>query len=143
MACLEIDEESSKTKDSLLIFENDNFQYPSTMYYEPAEMNCLFSQQPYEVEVGKGCSLPQMPTIDGDVDQLLPYQYLEGKFNLKNEEEVFVPYYDFQMGAIRTGQRSFVFDFSIMNVNKIETPFESLSKIKDSLFTDLQIQSLM
>ena len=139
--------ESSDGTDSLLIEENDNFPYspnPPRLGMNKVEDGGMFFQQPYEIDVGEGCSLPQMPSKKGDVDQLPPYQYYGNDFDLENDRQsLFFPYYDSQMGAFRTGPRTFVVENPMMNFVPTHTSFASPSKIVDYLFTDLQIKSLM
>ena len=141
------EKKSTDATDSLLIEENDNFPYSQTPPYggiNMMEYGGIFFQQPYEIDVGEGYSLPQMSSKQGDVDQLPPYQYYGNDFDLENDgQSLFSPYYDSQMGAFRTGPRTFVVENPMMNFVQTHTSFASPSKIVDSLFTDLQIKSLM
>lgn len=101
---------SSDGCDSQLILENDDFHFSSIPIKTGMEYEGLCFQQPYEVDVGKGSSLPQMDSKKGDVDQLPPYEYQYfGNGELpKDDGDMFVPYYDYQMRALKIGAKSYV-----------------------------------
>ena len=103
--------EFGESTDGQQILKNDYFKFSSQLLVvdENLEVNELFSQEPYEVDVGKGVSLPQMPATDDDVDLLPPYQYLECSILLEKDTTSIV-YYDHQMGAFKIGTQWYIND---------------------------------
>lgn len=103
--------EFGKSTDGQQILKNDSFKFSSTTSScdENLEVNELFTHEPYEVDVGKGISLPQMASNENDVDLLESYKYLEG-YILYEKDASSIVYYDQQMGAFKIGSQWFVND---------------------------------
>jgi len=124
------EEETSKNQ---LILENDKFRYMalSATFFIEIDNLCLQPQVVnVGVNVGTGCSLPQMPSNEGDLDMFSP-----SKGEFKNEQEMFVSHYDPQMRAFRTGENTF--DFGL------NTQLSRAIPSGDLLLTEKQIEFLM
>jgi len=123
-----------ETSKNPLILKNDDISYtaPSATFSIEIDNLCSQSSQPFQVDidVGTGCSLPQMASNKGDVNQFSP-----SKGEFKNEQEMFVPYYDPQMRAFRTGEQTF--DFGL------NTQLSRAIPSGDLLLTEKQIEFLM
>ena len=103
--------EFGESTDGQQILKNDSFKFSSQLLVvdENLEVNELFSQEQYEVDVGKGLSLPQMPSNENDVDLLPPYQYLECPVLLKKDTTSII-YYDYRMSAFKIGTQWYIND---------------------------------